>query len=83
MILFTPQMLLLQIYRLRSSASDSHSTALSSSFAFCSLGSVDLDTVEKVNVQITDEEKARQQRMDARPVLETILNLHDFEVGNQ
>ncbi|KIM82585.1 hypothetical protein PILCRDRAFT_820450 [Piloderma croceum F 1598] len=43
------------------------------------LGSVDLATVEKVIVQITDEEKARQQRVDARPSLDAILNLHDFE----
>jgi L-lactate dehydrogenase (cytochrome) len=50
---------------------------------FDSLGRVDLGTVEKVEVQITDEEKARQERMDARPPLEGILNLHDFEVGNQ
>jgi L-lactate dehydrogenase (cytochrome) len=56
---------------------------LSGSFVFFfSLGSVDLGTVEKVVVQITDEEKARQQRMDARPPLEGILNLHDFEVSN-
>ena len=48
-----------------------------------SLGSVDLATVEKVIVQITDEEKARQQRMDARPSLDAILNLHDFEVSDR
>ncbi|RDB25124.1 Cytochrome b2, mitochondrial [Hypsizygus marmoreus] len=43
------------------------------------LGPVQLDTVEKVEVVITDEEKARQQRIAARPSLDEILNLHDFE----
>ncbi|KAF5354686.1 hypothetical protein D9756_005491 [Leucocoprinus leucothites] len=43
------------------------------------LGPVDLDTVEKVEVKITDEEKARQQRAAAKPPLDEILNLHDFE----
>ncbi|KZP10658.1 hypothetical protein FIBSPDRAFT_872351 [Athelia psychrophila] len=43
------------------------------------LGSVDLGTVEKVEVQITDAEKARQERMALIPPLEEILNLHDFE----
>ncbi|KAH7883293.1 FMN-dependent dehydrogenase-domain-containing protein [Phlebopus sp. FC_14] len=43
------------------------------------LGLVDLDTVEKVEVTITDEERARQQRIAARPPLSEILNLHDFE----
>jgi L-lactate dehydrogenase (cytochrome) len=49
------------------------------SLAF-SLGSVDLATVEKVEVKITDEERARQGRIAARPPLSEILNLHDFEV---
>lgn len=43
------------------------------------LGSVDLTTVEKVEVVITDEEKARQQRIAQRPPLTEVLNLHDFE----
>ncbi|KAJ7639200.1 FMN-dependent dehydrogenase-domain-containing protein [Roridomyces roridus] len=43
------------------------------------LGPVEPDTVEKVVVEITDEEKARQERMDSRPPLTEILNLHDFE----
>jgi hypothetical protein len=38
------------------------------------------DTVEKVEVVITDEEKARQERISNRPPLDEILNLHDFEV---
>ncbi|KAF9560964.1 hypothetical protein CPC08DRAFT_742663 [Agrocybe pediades] len=43
------------------------------------LGPVQPDTVEKVEVVITDEEKARQERMSNRPPLDEILNLHDFE----
>nr|GAT45009.1 predicted protein [Mycena chlorophos] len=43
------------------------------------LGEVEPDTVQKVVVEVTDEEKARQQRMANRPSLEEILNLHDFE----
>lgn len=44
-----------------------------------SLGSVDMTTVQKVEVQITDEEKARQERITRLPALSEILNLHDFE----
>ena len=40
-----------------------------------------MDTVEKVEVVITDEEKARLARLAARPPLDEILNLHDFEVS--
>ncbi|KAG6920222.1 hypothetical protein DXG01_004991 [Tephrocybe rancida] len=43
------------------------------------LGPVAPDTVEKVEIIITDEEKARQTRIAARPPLDEILNLHDFE----
>ncbi|KAI0919049.1 hypothetical protein AcV5_002064 [Taiwanofungus camphoratus] len=43
------------------------------------LGSVEPDTISKVEVQTTDEEKARQQRVALRPPLTEILNLHDFE----
>ncbi|KDQ52808.1 hypothetical protein JAAARDRAFT_162334 [Jaapia argillacea MUCL 33604] len=43
------------------------------------LGPVDVGTVEKVEIVITDQEKARQERMNARPPLSEILNLHDFE----
>ncbi|KAG6902768.1 hypothetical protein C0995_011916 [Termitomyces sp. Mi166 len=43
------------------------------------LGPVASDTVERVEVVITDEEKARQARIAARPPLNEILNLHDFE----
>ena len=48
----------------------------------CSLGPVDQSTVAKVRVQITDEEKARLKRMEARPPLSEILNLHDFEASS-
>lgn len=44
------------------------------------MGPVEPDTVEKVVVEITDEEKARQERISNRPPLDEILNLHDFEV---
>ncbi|EKM81155.1 hypothetical protein AGABI1DRAFT_112847 [Agaricus bisporus var. burnettii JB137-S8] len=43
------------------------------------LGPVDPETVEKVEVKITDQEKERQLRVAARPSLDEILNLHDFE----
>ncbi|KIY63291.1 hypothetical protein CYLTODRAFT_426228 [Cylindrobasidium torrendii FP15055 ss-10] len=43
------------------------------------LGSVAPDTVEKVEITITDEEKARQGRVALRPSLSEVLNLHDFE----
>ena len=48
-----------------------------------SLGPVEPDTVEKVEVKITDEEKARLERFSNRPPLDEILNLHDFEVGGR
>lgn len=44
-----------------------------------SLGPVDAGTVEKVEVEITDVEKERLSRVEARPPLSEILNLHDFE----
>ena len=37
-------------------------------------------TAEKVEVKVTEQEKARLQRVEARPPLSEILNLHDFEV---
>ncbi|KAJ6572593.1 FMN-dependent dehydrogenase-domain-containing protein [Mycena sp. CBHHK59/15] len=43
------------------------------------LGPVERDTVEKVVIEVTDEEKARQERIANRPSLNEILNLHDFE----
>ena len=52
------------------------------SLPIASLGPIDPDTVVKVEVVVTDEEKARQERMAQRPPLTEILNLHDFEVGD-
>jgi L-lactate dehydrogenase (cytochrome) len=43
------------------------------------LGSVEEGTAEKVEVKVTEQEKARLQRVEARPPLSEILNLHDFE----
>ncbi|THU80867.1 hypothetical protein K435DRAFT_735920 [Dendrothele bispora CBS 962.96] len=43
------------------------------------LGPVQPDTVEKVEVETTDEEKARLERVENKPALAEILNLHDFE----
>ncbi|KAF9529723.1 FMN-dependent dehydrogenase-domain-containing protein [Crepidotus variabilis] len=43
------------------------------------LGPVEPNTVEKVKIEITDEEKERQVRVSNRPHLDEILNLHDFE----
>ncbi|TDL18057.1 hypothetical protein BD410DRAFT_822490 [Rickenella mellea] len=43
------------------------------------LGAVDQSSVERVEVKITDAEKERLARVDARPPLSEILNLHDFE----
>lgn len=45
-----------------------------------SLGPIEEGTAEKIEVKITDEERARLQRVEARPSLAEILNLHDFEV---
>jgi hypothetical protein len=45
-----------------------------------SLGPIEEGTAEKILVKITDEERARLQRVEARPSLAEILNLHDFEV---
>jgi L-lactate dehydrogenase (cytochrome) len=45
-----------------------------------SLGQVEEGTVERVEVKVTEQERARLQRVEARPPLSEILNLHDFEV---
>lgn len=47
---------------------------------FSSLGPVDASTVIKVVKEVTEEEKRRKVLMDARPTLDNIINLHDFEV---
>ena len=46
-----------------------------------SIGAVDPNTVVKVIKEVTEEDKRRQALMDARPPLDEILNLHDFEVS--
>src|SRR5260221_7631916 len=48
-----------------------------------SLGSVEPHTAETIEVNITDDEVARRERMSNRPPLDEILNLHDFEVSFQ
>jgi hypothetical protein len=47
-----------------------------------SLGVVDPNTVVKVVKEVTPEEKMRQEMMLARPSLDEIVNLHDFEVSS-
>ena len=50
---------------------------------FTSLGAIDASTVEKVlKIVTSDAEKGRLARVEARPHLSEILNLHDFEVRN-
>ena len=41
---------------------------------------MDPGTVQKVEVEVTDAEKQRLERVANRPSLSEILNLHDFEV---
>ncbi|THH33092.1 hypothetical protein EUX98_g1115 [Antrodiella citrinella] len=43
------------------------------------LGRVEAGTVAKVEIKVTDQEKERQLRVNARPPLSEVLNLHDFE----
>lgn len=43
------------------------------------LGGVDPDTVRKVVKEVTQDEKDRLARFDARPSLDECLSLHDFE----
>ena len=50
------------------------------SLSFTSLGPVEEGTAVKVEVKVTEREKERLQRAEARPPLSEILNLHDFEV---
>ncbi|KAI0821419.1 glyoxylate dehydrogenase [Irpex lacteus] len=44
------------------------------------LGVIDASTIAKVVKEVTEEEKQRQLALAARPPVENILNLHDFEV---
>lgn len=41
---------------------------------------MDVGSVLKVKIEISDEQKARQERYRNRPPLSEILSLHDFEV---
>ena len=50
--------------------------------ALHSIGPIDPNTVAKVIKEVTEEDKRRQALMDARPPLDEILNLHDFEVSS-
>ncbi|KAM5543006.1 hypothetical protein V8D89_003390 [Ganoderma adspersum] len=43
------------------------------------LGPIDASTVTKVIKEVTPEEKRRLALMEARPPIDTIFNLHDFE----
>lgn len=45
-----------------------------------SIGDVDPEAFVKVVKEVTEADKRRQALMDARPPLDEILNLHDFEV---
>lgn len=45
-----------------------------------SLGVIDTQTITKASKVVSDEEKRRRALMAARPSLDEILNLHDFEV---
>ncbi|KAG5220258.1 Cytochrome b2, mitochondrial precursor [Salix suchowensis] len=47
--------------------------------ADATIGTVDPDTVVKVVKEVTEEDKRRQALLDARPPLDEIINLHDFE----
>ncbi|KAI8973956.1 FMN-dependent dehydrogenase-domain-containing protein [Trametes punicea] len=43
------------------------------------LGIIDASTVVKVTKKVTEEEKRRQALLAARPPLDNVLNMHDFE----
>ncbi len=43
------------------------------------LGLIDQSTVVKVVKEVTEEDRKRQALFDARPPLDTVLNMHDFE----
>ena len=44
-----------------------------------SLGPIDASTVAKVVKEVTPEERRRLALMEARPPIDSIFNLHDFE----
>ena len=43
------------------------------------MGVVDASTVAKVVKEVTEEEKRRLALLEARPPIDSIINLHDFE----
>ena len=45
-----------------------------------SLGDIDASTVAAVVKEVTEEEKRRQAALAARPPVENVLNLHEFEI---
>ncbi|KAI0302338.1 glyoxylate dehydrogenase [Multifurca ochricompacta] len=47
------------------------------------LGPVDPDTIVAIAKEVTEEEKRRQALLAARPPLDEIINLHDFEVESE
>ncbi|KAI0079840.1 glyoxylate dehydrogenase [Panus rudis PR-1116 ss-1] len=44
------------------------------------LGVIDASTIVQTVKEVTEEEKRRQALLEARPPLDNILNMHDFEV---
>lgn len=49
------------------------------SLALSSLGLIDQSTLVKAVKELTEEDRRRQALLDARPPLDTVLNMHDFE----
>lgn len=43
------------------------------------LGLIDQSTLVKAVKEVTEEDRRRQALLDARPPLDTVLNMHDFE----
>lgn len=78
--LFTLQMPSWTTFRSRSSALNLYPLTVRIHSSTVSIGAIDPNTVAKVVKQVTEEDKRRQAMLDARPPLDEILNLHDFEV---
>ena len=64
----------------RSSEETTFLTKVGQLLTSSSLGPVEEGTAVMVEVKVTDQERARLERVEARPPLSEILNLHDFEV---
>ena len=45
-----------------------------------SLGDIDASTVATVVKEVTEEQKKREVALAARPPVENVLNLHEFEI---